>query len=214
MFSQEAVYCGVLALLFVIGMICMFAAPVYSGGSRGASIAAGVSMNVSCTFCWRHRTKWKSDLKLFRTNTSMGLIYNDAYLIQFYNIQIFRKLHYTLFIRQFLVATWPQNMENAVKMIWDRSRCHVLGSNLKGKKFWKLEFWNCDCRFGLLAKKECIIAKCASFLDFIIRTVKFSVKITILWTKSRFKLTLFLRLLHWIWLLIRISNKELYCHTF
>jgi len=60
----EAVYCGVLALLFVIGMICMFAAPVYSGGSRGASIAAGI-FAIPAAGCYgfdafRKFTSWRS----------------------------------------------------------------------------------------------------------------------------------------------------------
>ena len=39
---MEAVYCAIACVLFIIGMICMFAAPVHSTGSRGASIASGI----------------------------------------------------------------------------------------------------------------------------------------------------------------------------
>lgn len=60
----EAVYCGVLALLFTIGMICMFAAPHYQNGSRGASIAAGV-FAIPAAGCYgfdafRKFTSWRS----------------------------------------------------------------------------------------------------------------------------------------------------------
>jgi len=60
----EAIYCGVLAVLFTIGMICMFAAPVYQNGSKGASIAAGI-FAIPAAGCYgfdafRKFTSWRS----------------------------------------------------------------------------------------------------------------------------------------------------------
>ena len=60
----EAVYCAVMALLFLIGMIFMFAAPVYQNGSYGASYAAGF-FAIPATGCYgfdafRKFTAWKS----------------------------------------------------------------------------------------------------------------------------------------------------------
>ena len=69
-----------------------------------------------------------------------------------------------------LVENSPLNMENAVKMIRGQPRCSFL--EIKGKilkiKFWKSEFLNNDCRFGLLVKEyDC---KVCPFSHFPIRT--------------------------------------------
>ena len=45
------------------------------------------------------------------------------------------------FTGQFLVPNWPRNMENAVKMIWGRSRCHVLGVKGHRRSNFKIQYF-------------------------------------------------------------------------